>query len=200
MLSGARRGSDCPLSVPRTAGPAALAAALVETGGATGANRQKARGRRDIALTVAALSRWERARRSQLQDARKGRAASVRWRAIGTRPAPASVKGSSDAPNCSYPCLAGAPAEPAARGRDRHSTPNLDLAQRRARRVRTTGQVRLGGAARADLSASYAGSGAFELKMSSAIFVEPSRWASCTTTYFPTSLTAAPPSGSIPSV
>jgi hypothetical protein len=111
-------------------------------------------------------------------DDRSGRAASVRPRAIGPRPAPASVRGcrisqwstgvasstsemrrseafwmpiatkmmprnrdlsrASDLcdslvkrqqrrADCSYPCLAGVPAEPAARGRDRHSTSHLAL-------------------------------------------------------------------------
>ena len=50
-------------------------------------------------------------------------------------------EGSSDAPICSCPCLAGVLAEPAARRRDRHSTSHLACAQRRARPVRTTGQV-----------------------------------------------------------
>jgi integrase len=60
-------------------------------------------------------------------DDRSGRAASVRPRAIGPRPAPASVKRQQRRADCSYPCLAGVPAEPAARGRDRHSTSHLAL-------------------------------------------------------------------------
>jgi hypothetical protein len=88
------------------------------------------------AVPGSAVARYTRAAREPLALPR-GRAGA--WRSATH--APLLCKRQQRRADCSRPCSAGVLAEPAARRRDRHSTPHLACAQRRARPVRTAGQV-----------------------------------------------------------